>query len=242
MHDAFSLADRVYLVTGAAGDIGQGVVRAIAAAGGRAIGWDRTAGPGIDEIDITDRPRVCDALRALEDAGQGVDGLVTAAGVVGKPGSTFLDVEEQDWHRVMHINLWGTFNVLQQWARLRKAAGRGGSAVTIASMVARVGTPYNPHYVASKGGVDALTRSAAVALAPLGIRVNTICPGPVPTGLNTRLWSTAEGLARLHEGVLLGRLGTPDDVGHAAVFFLSDASSWSTGVSHYIDGGVTIRR
>ena len=86
------------------------------------------------------------------------------------------------------------------------------------------------------------TFSLAIALAPHGIRVNTICPGPVPTGLDTRLWKTEEGLARLHDGVLPDRLGTLDDIGHAAAFFLSDASSWSTGVSHCIDGGVTIKR
>lgn len=242
MGNAFSLQGRSVVVTGAAGDIGQGIVRAIEAAGGRAIGWDLAQREGVQRIDTTDREAVGRGLRELEAQGEGVQGLVTAAGVMSKPGGSFLDVEEEDWHRLMHINLWGTFNILQQWARLRKESGRGGAAVTIASMVARVGTPHNPHYVASKGGVDALTRSAAVALAPLGIRVNTVCPGPVPTGLNAHRWATPEGRAKLLDGVVLGRLGTPDDIGQAVAFFLCDASSWTTGASHYIDGGVTITR
>lgn len=240
MNDAFSLSNRTVVVTGAAGDIGRGIVQVIAAAGGRAVGWDRVASDTVEAVDVTDRSAVAAALRTLENTGDGVSGLVTAAGINGKPGLGFLDIEEEEWHRVMQVNTWGTFNVLQVWARMRKESGRGGAAVTIASIAAKVGTPHNPHYVASKGGVDALTRSAAVALAPFGIRVNAIGPGPVPTGLNTHRWATEEGRAALLRGVVLGRLGSPEDIGNAAAFLLSNASSWCTGVSLYVDGGLTV--
>ena len=239
--NAFSLSGRKVVVTGAAGDIGRGIMQAIEAAGGRAIGWDKSTGEGIHAVDVTDQNAVTKSFQALESDG-GVYGLVTAAGIVGKPGLTFLEIDEQEWHRVVNVNLWGTFNVLQTWGRMRKELGQSGSAVTIASIVARVGTPHNPHYVASKGGVDALTRSAAVALAPFNIRVNAVCPGPVPTGLNTHRWATEEGRATLLKGVALGRLGSPENIGQAVTFLLSDASSWTTGASHYVDGGVTITR
>lgn len=241
MHEAPSLAGRTIVVTGAAGGIGRAVMTSIEAAGGRTVGWDRQGDGGVKTVDITDRAAVLRALSALE-LKHGVHGLVTAAGVIGKPGGTFMDVEEDEWHRVLHVNVWGTFNVLQCWARLCVTAGRPGSAVTVASMAVRTATAHNPHYVASKGGVDALTRSAAAALAPHGIRVNAVAPGPVPTGLNPHRWQTEEGRAGLLKGIALGRLGTPEDVAHAVTFLLSDASSWTTGATLYVDGGLTAVR
>lgn len=241
MTSPFSLQGRTILVTGAGGDIGRGIMRAIESVGGQAIGWDRAKGEGIDVVDVTDRSAVSRTLSTLEDRSP-VWGLVTAAGIMGRPVPTFFDVDEDNWRQVIDVNLWGTFNVLQLWGKLRREAGQGGAAVTIASTNARVGTAHNPHYVASKGGVDALTRSAAVALAPFGVRVNAIGPGPVPTGLNTHRWTNQEGRATLLRGVVLGRLGSPQDIGNAAVYLLSDASAWTTGASLYVDGGLTMAR
>jgi len=226
------LSGRTIIVTGALGAIGTGIMQCIRRHGGKPVGWDMREGPDTASVDVTDRQAVATALAGLGDA----EGLVCAAGVNAPPDGTFFSVEKEDWDRVMSVNLWGAFNVLQSWARTR--VGSGGSAVMIASIVTRMGSADNPHYVASKGGVDALTRSAAVALGGYGIRVNAVGPGPVPSAISHRV-NTEEGRAMLTARTPMGHLGTPDNIGEAVVHLLSEASSWTTGATLYVDGGLT---
>lgn len=237
---SINLHDMRVIVTGAAGDIGRSICELIRKAGGQAIGWDQIAGKDIDQVDVTNRGLVDAALeRAFRDGP--VLGLVNAAGIGGQ--IPFLEIDEADWRHMLDINLTGSFNVLQLWARRVTTLRSAGSAVNIASVTARVALRDNVHYTASKGGVDALTRGAAVALAEHSVRVNAIAPGPIPTNLNRSRWENNEaGQNELLQRIALGRLGTPGEIASTVVFLLSPLSAWTTGETVYVDGGMTVSR
>lgn len=219
------------LVTGAASGIGAAIAASMSAAGHEVIGADRVGGDGVLVADVGD-PARWDEL--VDDAGQ-LDALVNCAGVRLRTPLTELGLDE--WNDVLRINLTGSFLGTQAVARRWIAAGTHGSIVNIASTTSFGAVPGQVHYCVSKAGVAMLTKAAALELAPHGIRVNAIAPGPIVTPmLQTRLdepgqeeWLTGQ--------VPLGRLGSPDDVAAAAGYLLSTAAGFVTGVILPVDGG-----
>jgi len=150
------------------------------------------------------------------------------------------ETSEETFAQVMDVNMKGVF-LCCKYGIPAMLKGGGGSIINIASFVALIGcTVPQDAYTASKGAVLALTKSLAVEYGRRGIRANAICPGPIETPLLRKLWtSEAERDKRLNR-IPVGRFGTPEDIVNAGIFLASDESTWITGTTFLVDGGVTI--
>jgi NAD(P)-dependent dehydrogenase (short-subunit alcohol dehydrogenase family) len=169
-----------------------------------------------------------------------VDILVNNAGIVSF--SPFLEATESDLDHVMDVNLKGPFLLLQHFAKYLKSLGHGGSAINVSSISANMSVPNLAAYQCSKAALSMLTKGAALELASIGIRVNTLAPGLIATDLNRFLWEgDAAGWEQLSKAIPLGRTGLPEDQMGAAIFLASDESSWMTGSSLTVDGGAERR-
>lgn len=247
------LTGKAIIVTGAASGMGLACVRGAIAAGARVLLVDRDAalldaagaetGGEIQVFDVTDVERAPHIVERCQTAFGRVDGLVNAAGITQTAG--LLDITPADFDRVMGVNLRGSFFLLQAAARTLAAQG-AGSIVNFASTAARAGRPFSSHYAASKAAVVNLTRSAAAALAPDGVRVNAVLPGLVETPMaaairdeRTRVLGTdaATVLADWTRLIPMGRLGTPEEIAPLVTFLLSDAASYLTGEAIGVNGG-----
>jgi NAD(P)-dependent dehydrogenase (short-subunit alcohol dehydrogenase family) len=254
-----NLDERTYIVTGAAGGIGEGITLAILEQGGRVALLDRridstrAAAERVDpgstrtlaiEGDITS---VDDARRAVAetvDAFGRLDGVVNNAGVVTL--DTAWDATPDAWDREFSINVTGTFVMAQAVGRHLRAQG-GGAIVNVASNCGKVGYKNMAGYNASKAAVINLTRSLALEWAPDGINVNAVCPGGVDTPmlvgvaewLSPRLEIDADELLAGMGPAQLGRKVQPVEVGRVVAFLLSDAATIIRGQAINVDGGDT---
>ena len=233
----------VALVTGGGSGIGAACVRALAAIGHHVVvaDLDETSAKAVaGEVDgvvaatnCADPDSVDEAVRRAVAHGRLV-AAVNSAGVSG-PASPLGDYSNEDWRRVLAVNLDGVFFSTRAQVRAMRDTG-GGSIVNIASVFGAVGAPLAPAYTAAKHGVVGLTRSAALAHAADGIRVNAIGPGFVRTPMLEQRADAGrlEQLTALHP---LGRLGTPDDVASLAVWLCGAGSQFVTGGFFPVDGG-----
>ena len=244
-----SLADRVALVTGGGRGVGQGIALALARAGARvAINYSRSreaAEETAAEIrrlggdamtvraDVSVSADVSAMIREVVDRLGTLDVLVNNAGV--QTWSPLLEVTEADWDRVIDVNLKGCFLCTQAAARYMKARG-GGAIVNIGSGSNKMPFPNLAAYTASKGGIELLTRVAAVELGPLGIRVNCVAPGAIE--IERTRQELPDYAATWGRITPLRRIGTPDDVGSAVVFLASPEASFVNGQTLWVDGGL----
>lgn len=192
--------------------------------------------------DVSDETAVEDLLaRTIGELGR-VDVVVNnAAASRGGDRVPVVDLEVEAWDRVLAVNLRGTFLMTRAFGRRLVAQGDGGSIVNISSIGGKLSGAGTAAYSASKAGVQSLTSSAAKELGPHAIRVNAICPGVTETG---RLADQAPEAwqAYVSANLPLGRLGTPEEVAHLAVFLASDQAAWVTGQAWNVDGGqLTVR-
>jgi NAD(P)-dependent dehydrogenase (short-subunit alcohol dehydrogenase family) len=148
------------------------------------------------------------------------------------------EVELDDFLFVLRVNLAGTFLAIKH--AMPHLVERRGAVVTIASTAALKGHGYGSGYTASKGGVTALTRLAAVQYGRHGVRVNCICPGGVDTPMTAGAWNTPEAQERIRRDVPLQRVAQAEDIASVAVFLLSDAARHVTGQTIAVDAGTTI--
>jgi glucose 1-dehydrogenase len=241
------LAGRVAIVTGAARGIGLACARRLAAEGARVALADIDADAGGNAADAmagaffvaadVSRKADVDALvaRVLADAGR-IDVLVNNAGVTH--AASFLDVTEEDFDRVLRVNLKSMFLCGQAVARSMVERRIAGSIVNLSSVNAVLAIPNQVPYVVSKGGVNQLTKVMALSLAPHGIRVNAIGPGTIATEMAKRAVLGSEDARRtVLSRTPLGRLGEPEEVAAVAAFLASDDASYLTGQTIYDDGG-----
>ncbi len=241
------LRNKVALVTGAGRGIGQAIALAFAWEGARVAVADidpRTAAATARRlgrkalaltVDVADAASVRSAFAAIDRAWGRVDVAVNNAAI--EPIVPFLELTEAQWDRVLGVNLKGAFLVSQGAARRMVKARRGGVIINISSVNAVVARPESVAYAASKGGIRQLTTATAVALAPYGIRVNAIGPGTVVTGLTRHLLKDPEWTWRTLARTPIGRTAEPREIAEVAVFLASDASSYMTGSTVYVDGG-----
>ena len=166
-----------------------------------------------------------------------LDILVNNAGVEKR--ASFWDVTEADFDSVLNVNLKGLFFVTQAMVRYLMQAKRPGKIINISSVHEELPFPHFSSYCASKGGVKMLTRNLSIELAPFGITINNIAPGAIETPINKNLLNDPVKLKSLLENIPLQRLGKPEDVASIAAFLASDESSYVTGTTFVVDGGLT---
>jgi NAD(P)-dependent dehydrogenase (short-subunit alcohol dehydrogenase family) len=229
------LDGKVALVAGGTAGIGLAVARAFASAGAETtIGGRRDSGAAVAaeagcsfvRLDVADEQSVAEAVASVGS----VDVLVLNAGIAQPPGP-LSRLDSAAAAAVVQTNLLGSFYGLKHGAR---AMNDGGSIVLTSSISAISGTPFEGLYGATKAGVSALARSAAVDLGPRGIRVNAVQPGPTWTELNPMPESWSAVMAPL------GRKGTVEDLIGVYLFLASDASRYLTGQAITVDGGTTL--
>ncbi len=236
----------VTIVTGAGSGIGAATAKALSGRGEQIVCADvvldaakRTADQLRDgiavEVDVSDAAS-CDRMveEALQRFGD-VDGIVTCAGVEKHgPGHEF---SEEDFDRIIAVNLKGTWLSARSAVRAMIAAGHGGNVVMIGSINSIRGNPGASAYCASKGGVLMLGRTLALDWAPFGIRVNIVGPGVVDTPMSARSLADPAKRARMMEKTPLGRPAPPEEIASVIAFLTSDASSFMTGAYVPVDGG-----
>ena len=242
------MADRkIALVTGAAQGIGYACAEALAEDGFRLVLSDinaegvakaaETLGGGA--VGIPCDMGQSDQIAALFDRVEAEIGPVTAlinnAGIA-LPGD-FLTYSEEDFRKVLDVNLIGVFLATQRAAKTMVAKGIAGSITNMSSINAVVSIPAIPAYCASKGGVMQLTKAASLALAPHGIRVNAVGPGSIDTEMMAGVNANPEAMKMAMSRTPLGRMGTAQEIGNTVAFLASDKASYITGETIYVDGG-----
>jgi glucose 1-dehydrogenase len=241
------LAGKVAVVTGAARGIGLAIARRFVAEGARVAlaDWLRAEveaeaaalGPAALAVpaDVGDAGEVRRLVdETLARFGR-LDCMVANAAVQAE--IPFLDLTEEEFDRVIRVNLKGAFLCGQAAARAMVRAGIRGTIINLTSVNAVVAHPVLVHYAASKGGVAMLTKGMAVALAPHGIRVNAIGPGTVNTPINANFFRMPGMTERFLMRTPLGRIAAPEEIASVAVFLASDEASYVTGTTIYADGG-----
>jgi NAD(P)-dependent dehydrogenase (short-subunit alcohol dehydrogenase family) len=249
--------DKVALITGANSGIGRATGEAFAARGTKVVlaaRRERELATLTSEIEsrggkasfvVTDVAIAKDVERmvahAIETFGR-LDYAVNNAGIEGQL-SGITDLPEEEWDRVLDINLKGNFLCMKYEARAMLAGGHGGAIVNVGSVNSFLGFPTGSAYVASKHGQIGLTTSVSAELAPHGIRVNLVCPGIIDTPMHHRL----RGLVgdEIYDKVLLQRVhtrraGRPDEIAQTIVFLCSDEASYISGTTLTPDGGFTL--
>ncbi|HXW24882.1 MAG TPA: SDR family oxidoreductase [Xanthobacteraceae bacterium] len=238
------LANKIILVTGAAGAVGSAVAEAVVREGGLAIATDLPGCAGMDHtLDVTSQDDWLRVVADIDRAASRLDGLVNAAGIVAR--GSVEDTDLATWRRVMAVNLDGTFlGCKHALPALRR---NGGAIVNISSVSGLVGGHNLAAYNASKGGVRLLTKSVALHGARLTpqVRCNSIHPafleGPMADALIAETSNPERARARMTAEVPLGRFGRPAEVADMCVYLLSDESAFVTGAEFVIDGGLTAK-
>jgi 3alpha(or 20beta)-hydroxysteroid dehydrogenase len=207
---------------------------------GRAVAASIGEAAVFQPLDVSQSGQWREAVEAASSRLGGLNILVNCAGIASLGSLT--DGKEDDFDRVIDINLRGVFLGMRHAAALMATSG-GGSIVNFSSSFGLKGMPGAVHYPTSKFGVRGLTRAAAYDLAPQGIRVNAVLPGPINTDqLNGAAKMIAahdpEWLDKVRQGTLLKRLGEPIEIARAVLFLASDDASYVTGADFVIDGGM----
>jgi 3-oxoacyl-[acyl-carrier protein] reductase len=240
--------DQAVIITGAARGIGRAIALAFVVEGAMAVPVDvdgaalKDLKREIEQMKGRVLPISCDISKSsdvqgmvdqvLESFGR-VDVLVNNAGIIRR--GTIETVTEEDWDRVIAINLTGTFNCCKAVVGPMKRQ-RSGKIVNVSSIAAKMGDITSaPGYGSSKAGADALMKTLARQLAPGGIRVNAVAPHAIETEMSAQ-WSE-ERRREIVAGIPLGRLGRPEDVANAVLFLASDAASFITGEILDVNGG-----
>jgi len=249
------------LVTGANSGIGEGIARALAAAGA----WDAVnyvvdpdaAQRIVNEIkaggveamavraDVSKEDQVQAMFQEMFKAWETIDILVNNAGL--QRDAPFTEMTLDQWNLVLNVNLTGMFLCSREAARemirrgVQPEISRAAGKIICVSSVHEV-IPWGGHvnYAASKGGVKLFMQTVAQELAPYRIRVNSIAPGAIHTPINRAAWETPEALESLLKLIPYGRIGLPEDIGKVTVWLASDDADYVHGQSIFVDGGMTL--
>ncbi|MDG2381378.1 MAG: SDR family oxidoreductase [Pirellulaceae bacterium] len=250
MSDQFSLEGKNAIVTGATRGIGLAIARSFLAAGAKVTICSRkqeNVEAALSELQNPENLQGCaahvgqttDVERLVEQAEQkfgAVNVLVNNAGTNPYFGP-MLDSTDAAWDKTMEVNLKGPY-VLSRLCAQQMVQSGGGSIINISSIAGLNALPMQGIYSVSKAGLIMLTKAMAKELGGQAVRVNCICPGLIKTKLSEALWSNPKIEQATVAMKALGRLGTTDEITGAAVYFASDASSFTTGAILSVDGGM----
>jgi NAD(P)-dependent dehydrogenase (short-subunit alcohol dehydrogenase family) len=252
--DRFRIDGKVALVTGGSRGLGRAIAEALATAGASVAVSARqpeNARRSAEEIarasgqtalgvsaDVTVRSDVEAMVARILDSFGRLDILVNNAGINIR--GPIEQLSEADWDAVLDTNLKGPWLCCRAVADPMKKRG-WGRVINVSSMLGEIALPGRTPYASSKGGLTLLTKTLALEWAKDGINVNALCPGPFATEINTPLLNDPVARAQMEANVPLGRWGDPIELGPAAVFLASEASSFMTGATLFIDGGYTAR-
>ena len=249
----FDLSGKVALVTGGNGGIGLGFAEGLAEHGADVCIWgtneDKNAaakeriesyGGKVAALrcDVSNEQEVVDSFAQTLDIFGQVDSCFANAGV-GGGGAQFDAMTPDEWHRVFKVNMDGVMFTFREAVKHMKSTRRGGSLVVTSSGTARFGAAGSEHYSATKAGVIALIQSLSVGQARYGIRANAIIPGWIETAMTERAFATEAFQTKVIKRIPQRRWGQPEDFKAIAVYFASDESSYHTGDTIAVDGGVS---
>jgi NAD(P)-dependent dehydrogenase (short-subunit alcohol dehydrogenase family) len=243
------LDGRVAIVTGGARGLGFGIASRFAEEGARVVIADiaagsaaeaaATIGAGHHACDVRDRTSVQSLVDMVVEEHGHLDIVAANAGIAG--GAPFLELTDERWDEVIAVNLRGVFLCNQIAGRYFAERGRGVIINTASILSARANST-TAAYSAAKAGVVSLTHSAAAALGAFGVRVNAIGPGYIETQMTAGIRSNPAMAQGVRDATVLGRFGSPTDIGDAAVFLASDEAAYITGQVLYVDGGWLLHR
>jgi meso-butanediol dehydrogenase / (S,S)-butanediol dehydrogenase / diacetyl reductase len=245
-------SQQVAIITGGASGMGAATVREFVAVGGRAVIVDQNevlagqvasdTGSQLPMIGDVSNSAFCNQVvrRVVEEYGR-LDILINAAGIIVRAGG--VDTTDEQWQRVMNVNVNGVFFMSRAAATQMRTQGKG-AIVNFGSIWGSVGAPGVAAYCTSKGAVHQLTRAMALDHALDGIRINAVCPGEVNTPMLSSARSepvTPEMLAHLAASVPIERLADPIEIARVVLFLASDDASYMTGAMINVDAGYTAR-
>jgi glucose 1-dehydrogenase len=248
------LKDKVALVTGAGSGIGKAIAMRFADEGARVVINYHPGGkhPGTEvqaEIekkgqsavaigaDVDQRGSVEEMFRQIVARFGRLDIAVSNAGIeIKKP---FIEVTDAEWHRVVGVDLYGSFLVSQAAARQMVKQGEGGRLIFVSSVHEDIPFVGYTAYCASKGALRMMMRNLALELAPHKITANNIAPGAIATPINQPVLDDPEAMKNALDEIPLGRFGRPEEVAAVAAFLASAEADYVTGSTYYIDGGLT---
>lgn len=248
------LNNKVALVTGASSGIGKAIAERFAAEGAHVVVNYRPGSPA-DEVAahaeaaafgpnsmaaVADVSNRTDIERVIADIVQRfgrLDIAVNNAGIEIK--KSFLDVTDDEWNKVIAVNLFGSYLVSQVAARQMVKQGDGGKLIFISSVHEDIPFPGYTAYCASKGAIRMMMRNLAMELAPYNINVNNIAPGAIATPINQAVLDDPLAMKNALSEIPLGRFGRPEEVASVAAFLSSSEADYVTGSTYYIDGGLT---
>jgi NAD(P)-dependent dehydrogenase (short-subunit alcohol dehydrogenase family) len=243
------LAGRIAAITGAAGGIGLAIAQRYAAEGAHVVMLDLLTEEGEHEaaairsaggaarfmrLDTTDEAAINDTVAAIERDVGPIDILVCSAGIAGAPGP-FYATDTAVFERTLRVNLIGPFLIGKAVAARMVEAGRKGAIINVSSVGGQLGVAESWPYCTSKAGLDMLTKTMALALAPHGVRVNAIGPGPTDSPMTAHLPENAREM--MLSRTPLGRFGTAEEMAGVALFLATDDAGYVTGQTIYADGG-----
>ena len=245
------LQGKVALITGASRGIGRGIAEVFAEEGADVAvnyvasaqaaedvaAWVRGKGRRATAVkaDVAKRAEVEAMFDQVSKELGPIDILVNNAGI--ETIVPFLDLTDEQWTRLVDVNLRGEWLCAQVFCRCVVAEGRKGNIVNIGSVQAGKVLPGRTHYAPTKLGLEALTRNMSAEMTPLGIRVNCVHPGLIDTDMTAWVMKRPDLLPGILSQISLGRAGEPREIGKVVAFFASDEASYLTGQSIHVDGG-----
>ena len=246
------LENKVAIVTGGSGGIGQALCERLAKEGAKiVINYHSDADEAKETKEKVEQVGseafiVQADLRKVEEINSlvqesikhfgKVDILVNSAGLEKR--ADFWEITEKDYDLVLDVNLKAVFFATQAVVKHFRETNNPGKIINISSVHEELPFPHFTSYCASKGGVKMITRNLAVELGPMGITINNVAPGAIATPINQELLNNPEQLKKVTQNIPLGRLGEPEDVSGIVAFLASDEAKYITGSTFYVDGGL----
>ncbi|MBL8019524.1 MAG: SDR family oxidoreductase [Leptospirales bacterium] len=243
MQDVFSFKDKVILITGAGRGIGKAITKGFLERGAIVYGTGskqesadliNAAGANGRVADVTDPAAMPTLIDEIVQKHTRIDCLINNSGVSSDTPASFF--KEDEIEKILNTNVKGVFRSCQAYFKTHRK--HGGTIINVASVLGFVGIPLASIYCASKGGVIQLTKALAIEWASYNFRVNALCPGLIDTDMTSRMTGKPDLLNKVTASIPLKRLGQPEDLVGAALFMASSASSYMTGQTLVIDGGM----